>query len=193
MAEERTDRNEVQATTAMLKAMAHPLRRRILRLLPRRTFVRAADVAAELGEPANKVSFHLRVLADAGLIVEAPEQARDRRDRVWTYTKRALNIGGPGRPVADEELGIAVIAGLIEEHQDLLRRLLAWTPEYVAGRTTETHGTFMQRTMRLTQPEFEKLLVTMQEVMQAADEAHDPTDADGRFWEIDILAADDSI
>lgn len=193
MAEERTEPTEVQATTAMLKAMAHPIRRRILRLLPRRTFVRAADVAAELGEPANKVSFHLRVLADAGLIVEAPEQARDRRDRVWTQTKKALTIGGPGQSVVDEELGNAVIAGLVEEHQDLLRRLLAWSPEYVAGRTTETHGTFIQRTLRLTPTEFEKLLVTLQEVMQAADDAHDPTDPDSRSWELDIVAADDSI
>lgn len=193
MAEERTEPTEVQATTAMLKAMAHPIRRRILRLLPRRTFVRAADVAAELGEPANKVSFHLRVLADAGLIVEAPEQARDRRDRVWTHTKRALTIGGPGQPVADEHLGNAVIAGLVEEHQDLVRRLLAWSPEYVAGRTTEIHGTFIQRTLRLTPAEFEKLLVALQEVMQAADDAHDPADPDSRSWELDIVAADDSI
>ncbi|MGM1018322.1 MAG: helix-turn-helix domain-containing protein [Actinomycetota bacterium] len=193
MAEERTEPTGVQATTAMLKAMAHPIRRRILRLLPRRTFVRAADVAEELGEPANKVSFHLRVLADAGLIVEAPEQARDRRDRVWTYTKRALTIGGPGQPVADEQLGNVVIAGLVEEHQDLVRRLLAWSPEYVAGRTTEIHGTFIQRTLRLTPTEFEKLLVALQEVMQAADDAHDPADPDSRSWELDIVAADDSI
>lgn len=52
---------ETHATTAMLKAMTHPLRRRILAVFPRLEYVRAADLATELGEPANKISFHLRV------------------------------------------------------------------------------------------------------------------------------------
>ena len=80
----------VWMTTAMLKAYTHPLRRKILRLLARRHHMRAADIAAELEVAANSVSFHLRTLADAGLIVEAPEHARDRRDRVWAPVKGAM-------------------------------------------------------------------------------------------------------
>ena len=38
---------------------------------------------ADLDIPANQASFHLRQLAKYGLVVEAPEEARDRRDRVW--------------------------------------------------------------------------------------------------------------
>src|SRR5215207_823011 len=45
--------------------------------------MRAADLARELGLPANQMSFHLRQLAKYGLVVEAPEAAHDRRDRVW--------------------------------------------------------------------------------------------------------------
>ena len=81
----------VWMTTAMLKAYTHPLRRKILRLLARRHHMRAADIAAELEVAANSVSFHLRTLADAGLIVEAPEHARDRRDRVWAPVKGAMS------------------------------------------------------------------------------------------------------
>lgn len=44
---------------------------------------RAVDLAAEIREPANSVSFHLRQLAKYGLIEEAPERARDGRDRWW--------------------------------------------------------------------------------------------------------------
>ena len=44
---------------------------------------RAADLAHDLGIPANQASFHLRQLAKYGLVEEAPELARDRRDRVW--------------------------------------------------------------------------------------------------------------
>ncbi|MGC3954280.1 MAG: helix-turn-helix domain-containing protein [Propionicimonas sp.] len=69
------------ATT--LRAIAHPLRQQILDELGLREFGRAADLAVTLDQPANAISFHLRTLARAGLIVPAPEHARDRRDRVW--------------------------------------------------------------------------------------------------------------
>ncbi|MDF2561032.1 MAG: hypothetical protein K0R99_2478 [Microbacterium sp.] len=183
----------VWMTSAMLKAYSHPLRRQMIRLFSRRDFLRAADIAAELGVPANSASFHLRALADAGLIEEAPEKARDRRDRVWTGHKGPLNVGGPESPVADEELGTAVIAALVEDHQDLMRRVVAWTPEYVAGRTAEVHGAFTQRTIRLTEAEFEDAMVKINDVLSAADDAHDDADPAGRYWQIDLIAADDTI
>lgn len=66
-----------------LRAMAHPLRQRILVELNVREHARAADLAKALDEPANSISFHLRVLARHRFIEEAPELARDKRDRVW--------------------------------------------------------------------------------------------------------------
>jgi DNA-binding transcriptional ArsR family regulator len=66
----------------ILRAIAHPARNRILAELDGQP-LRAADLARILGVPANQVSFHLRQLAKYGLIEEAPEEARDRRDRVW--------------------------------------------------------------------------------------------------------------
>ncbi|GAB3597811.1 ArsR/SmtB family transcription factor [Microbacterium tumbae] len=196
MAEEKTEMpfgDATWMTSAMLKSYSHPLRRQILRLLARREFLRAADIAAELGVPPNSASFHLRTLADAGLIEEAPEKARDRRDRVWTARKGALSVGGPDRPVADEALGDAVIAALAEDHQDLVRRVLAWTPEYVSGRTTAVHAAFNQRTIRLTEAEFERAMTQIHDVLNAADEAHDSSDPSGRFWQLDLVAADDTI
>lgn len=57
--------------------------------------------------PANQVSFHLRTLAKYGLIEEAPEEARDRRDRVWRpASEEGLSLsnkdieGQPGGPAA---------------------------------------------------------------------------------------------
>ena len=50
--------------------------------------MRAADVAERLDIPANQASFHLRQLAKYGLVEEAPELARDGRDRVWRATSR---------------------------------------------------------------------------------------------------------
>jgi predicted ArsR family transcriptional regulator len=67
----------------MLRGIAHPVRNRILDELSASGPMRAADIARELGIPANQASFHLRQLAKYGLVTEAPEQARDGRDRVW--------------------------------------------------------------------------------------------------------------
>ncbi|MCT1397069.1 helix-turn-helix domain-containing protein [Microbacterium sp. p3-SID338] len=191
---EKTSREDAAfMTSAMLKAYSHPLRRQILRLIARRGFLRAADIAGALDVPANSASFHLRVLAEAGLIEEAPEQARDRRDRVWTGRKGALTVGGPENPVADEALGDAVVAALAEDHVDLLRRVVAWTPEYVSGRTAEVHASFVQRTIRLTEAEFDDVMHKINDVLSAADDAHDDTDPAGRHWQLDIVVADDTI
>lgn len=67
----------------ILRAIAHPHRNRILAELSAAGPLRAADVATTLDIPPNQASFHLRQLAKYGLVVEAPEEARDRRDRVW--------------------------------------------------------------------------------------------------------------
>lgn len=184
------------ATTTMLKAFTHPLRRQILRLFPKHEYLRAADIAELLDVPANKVSFHLRALADAGLIVEAPERARDRRDRVWRGSREAVSIGGPENPIEDAVLGNAALQVLIDEHYDVVRRMLAWTPDYMAGRTTEVHAEFSQGTMRLTEAEFLAMMKRMSAVSKEAAEAHDrdnPDDPATRVWNIDIIAADDTI
>jgi DNA-binding transcriptional ArsR family regulator len=63
------DRREVSA----MRATAHPLRVRILSLLTGAE-MSAAEVARELGVTHANASYHLRLLADAGLLVEAGEE-----------------------------------------------------------------------------------------------------------------------
>ena len=77
----------------VLRAIAHPVRARILDELGATGPMRAADIARTLDIPANQASFHLRQLAKYGLALEAPEEARDGRDRVWKAAHEAgLNI-----------------------------------------------------------------------------------------------------
>jgi predicted ArsR family transcriptional regulator len=70
----------------VLRAIAHPMRQRVLGELVAAGHLRAADVAQVLDIPANQASFHLRQLAKYGLVEDAPELARDGRDRVWRVT-----------------------------------------------------------------------------------------------------------
>lgn len=80
----------------VLRAIAHPTRNRILGELGAAGPLRAADIARELGIPANRASFHLRQLAKYGLIEEDAAAARDKRDRVWKVSAGAdldVNLG----------------------------------------------------------------------------------------------------
>jgi len=61
------------ASTAALRAMAHPVRLRILSLLTG-CEMSAAEIARELGISQANASYHLRVLAKAGEVVEAGEE-----------------------------------------------------------------------------------------------------------------------
>src|SRR3954452_15951695 len=85
-------RKELDAPS--LKALAHPLRVQILRLLELREQMSVTSLAAELGETTGAISYHLRQLARHGLVEEgddaeeAPEQpdrrrAVGRRRRLW--------------------------------------------------------------------------------------------------------------
>jgi DNA-binding transcriptional ArsR family regulator len=73
----------------LLRAIAHPLRNRILTELEASGSLRAADIARILDVPANQASFHLRQLAKYGLVEEDVAAARDKRDRVWRTTGAA--------------------------------------------------------------------------------------------------------
>lgn len=61
---------------AMTKALGHPVRVRILRLLAERHACVTGDVVAELPLAQSTVSEHLRILRDAGLIQGEIEGAR---------------------------------------------------------------------------------------------------------------------
>ncbi|MFI7488154.1 ArsR/SmtB family transcription factor [Micromonospora echinaurantiaca] len=74
----------------VLAALAHPLRRRLMDVLK----VHGPSTVGALAErteqaPAN-VSHHLKVLAAADLVAEAPELARDRRERWWRLVSRSV-------------------------------------------------------------------------------------------------------
>ncbi|MFW5469446.1 ArsR/SmtB family transcription factor [Knoellia sp. CPCC 206435] len=66
-----------------LSALAHPLRARIMDALKVDGPSTASGLAARTGQAVGSASHHLKVLAEGGLVVEAPELAKDRRERWW--------------------------------------------------------------------------------------------------------------
>jgi DNA-binding transcriptional ArsR family regulator len=138
----------------VLRAIAHPVRSRILTELDASGSLRAADVAQLLGIPANSASFHLRQLAKFGLVEEDPTAARDKRDRVWKATAEA------GYDVSIGELektpgGKAASAVFRRTKEAWTHRLVA--EAYGDDRTPGVHRGVTEQAVRLTKAEAREL------------------------------------
>jgi len=73
-----------EQTLEVLKVIAHPIRLKIVRLLSLGEAMRVSDVAREVEEPANSVSYHLRQLARAGIVRKVePPGSHDARETWW--------------------------------------------------------------------------------------------------------------
>ncbi|SOC56827.1 winged helix-turn-helix domain-containing protein [Ornithinimicrobium cerasi] len=190
------DPRTVRLTSPMLKAVSHPLRRRILELMHEDVPRRAADLAELVGAPANSVSFHLRQLAGAGLIVEAPEHARDRRDRVWMAAGSGYTIPTPPTPASPEDE--LVLRSFMDQEaldlHDLVARVTAWAPDWGSGRDTTPRAAIQTGLVELTQEDVRWLSDTLQEVMsQAVERSRRPAEEPRRLWRLVAILADDSL
>ena len=79
------DRDGIRTITdaKALSAMANPFRSRMMDALKVDGPSTASGLAARTGQAVGSASHHLKVLSAAGLVEEAPELARDRRERWW--------------------------------------------------------------------------------------------------------------
>ncbi|MBO1333458.1 transcriptional regulator [Streptomyces sp. VRA16 Mangrove soil] len=79
---------------ATLKAFAHPLRMKLYGALKLRGAATASQLADDLddGTAVSLISYHLRKLAERGLIVEAEREGGDGRERWWTAAQESLTI-----------------------------------------------------------------------------------------------------
>jgi DNA-binding transcriptional ArsR family regulator len=62
--------SEPTENQGILAALRHPLRRRILRAMADRTPISPRELADALEEPLSSVSYHVRVLAENGVVKE---------------------------------------------------------------------------------------------------------------------------
>jgi DNA-binding transcriptional ArsR family regulator len=78
-------RSEIRRLTEAkaLAALAHPFRSRIMDALKVDGPSTASALALRTGQAVGSASHHLKVLAEAELVVEAPELAKDKRERWW--------------------------------------------------------------------------------------------------------------
>lgn len=76
--------------TLMAKAMSHPLRVQALTILNERV-ASPSDIAAELGMPIGRVSYHVRALLDLGCIEEVETRpVRGALEHLYRAVRRPL-------------------------------------------------------------------------------------------------------
>src|SRR3954447_10272812 len=145
----------------VLRAIAHPVRVRILHELHATGPSRAADLATDLDIPANQASFHLRQLAKYGLVVEAPEEARDRRDRVW----KVVSESGIQLDLAemDKEPGGPAAVDVWSENSRRFSHAVV-DAVYASARQENSFGHLSQGAVRLTEEEAKEFLSELVEV-----------------------------
>ncbi|MFF3611081.1 ArsR/SmtB family transcription factor [Streptomyces sp. NPDC002580] len=176
------DENRRITDVGTLKALGHPLRMALYRAL----FVAGAATASQLGEQVDEapslVSYHLRKLAEHGLIEEAEPRSGDGRERWWQPTSRGLSVrdvdfrGAPEKEAAH----LAFTRLHHDQRAELYRRYLderaTWPAEWNDSAADEEH------VLRLTAAQLGELQEALRAVIEKygekgrADEAAGDTE-----------------
>lgn len=110
-----------------LAALAHPFRARMMDALKVDGPSTASMLAARTGQAVGNASHHLKVLAEAALVVEAPELAKDKRERWW-------RLASPGTRWSRAELTDESAIGAARAAEALgLARQIARTQDWLAN------------------------------------------------------------
>jgi DNA-binding transcriptional ArsR family regulator len=118
---------EIRDSKALV-AIAHPLRHRLLDLLHFDGPATASLLAEKTGQAVGNISHHLKVLAASELIEEAPELARDRRERWWRRTSSAIKWGAQDFP--DDPIAEAAEVLTLDHQHAVARQWLAQRETY---------------------------------------------------------------
>ncbi|MEV6740508.1 helix-turn-helix domain-containing protein [Streptomyces sp. NPDC051104] len=119
-----------------LKALAHPLRMKLFRALYVERVATASQLAEVVDEAVSLVSYHLRKLAEHGLIEEAEPQSADGRERWWRAASDGISIHEEDFRDAPEKVAAHTAASRLfyEQRSELYFRHLDerphWSPEW---------------------------------------------------------------
>lgn len=139
-----------------MRALAHPTRLHLLGELRLRGPQTVGSLSGIVGEAVGSVSYHLGKLAEHRFVEEAPELARDRRQRWWraTHTHTAWE---PLDMLADPERKAA---------SDLLRRTIFQRYQEYLYAYLETEGTLGAEWVRGTASSDTMLHLTSDELVE---------------------------
>ncbi|MDI3389755.1 helix-turn-helix domain-containing protein [Streptomyces sp. B-S-A8] len=121
---------------ATLKALGHPLRMKLYRALYVAETATASQLAATVDEAVSLVSYHLRKLAEHGLIEDADTPGGDGRERWWrtasdgVRTRERDFTDAPEKVVAHSALSRLSLEQRGELYRDFIAAGPAWDEEW---------------------------------------------------------------
>jgi len=167
-----TDDRAKLSDPAVMRALAHPARLAILEHLSlNEAGATATECAEVVGLTPSATSYHLRALARAGMIVEAPSRG-DGRERVWQRKYTNYSVSGEFDANADDIAAEMAMAESVLAHQnEKIRRYLAVARDegeyewYQAVVITDT-------TLVMTADELSELLQKFEELASPFERRH---------------------
>ena len=149
-----------------MRALAHPLRLRILGLLRVEGPKSVGMVVEATGAASGSVSYHLATLAKHGFVVPAPELERDGRERWWraahemTSMRSVEFLDDPERREAGEAMRRTVLESYHRELLEALDAEMTLEPEWVAAADSSDGAA------QLTLEEFQELTAELEAVRE---------------------------
>ncbi|MFJ8532536.1 ArsR/SmtB family transcription factor [Streptomyces sp. NPDC093591] len=153
-----------------LKALAHPLRTKLYRLLFVAEAATASQLAEQVDEAVSLVSYHLRKLAEHGLVEEAEPRSADARERWWQPASQGVSVRDKDFQDAPEKVAAHLAASRLfqEQRSEMYRTYLDerahWGPEWSAA----AHDS--ELLLRLTAGELADLKKDLHDVLKRYDE-----------------------
>ncbi|MER5211476.1 helix-turn-helix domain-containing protein [Streptomyces sp. NPDC002838] len=179
MASKERDRRITDLGT--LKALAHPLRAQLYRRLIIARSATASQLAEQVDEAVSLVSYHLRKLAEHGLIEEAEPQSADGRERWWEPASDGVSIRDEDFRDAPEKAAAHTAASRLffEQRADMYRRYLDEHAHWSEAWTTASGSS--EWLLRLTPDELAELSKEMYDLVRRYEErGRAATDTEGR-------------
>lgn len=149
-----------------LRAMASPIRMRILGTLRVNGEQTVGSIGEQLGEAPGVISYHLGQLAGAGLVEKVKSPDGDRRKRWWRACQSAIRLGRSGeRGEAEEAKAMDLFrrsAALSYEmaYERFLDKLPELPREWVDSCTSDDH------VLNLTAEEMRLMIEELNEVVR---------------------------
>lgn len=131
---ERVDPGQnVQLDARLLRALAHPMRNRMLGMLRIYGPATATTLAGRLGVNTGATSYHLRQLAEAGLVIEDDSRG-NARDRWWKAAHQGTEFDTGELLESEPELTLGFLHGVGQIYAENMFRaideLQTQTPEW---------------------------------------------------------------
>ncbi|MFG3045678.1 ArsR/SmtB family transcription factor [Streptomyces sp. NPDC048241] len=153
-----------------LKALAHPLRMKLYRALCVADRATASQLAEQVDEAVSLVSYHLRKLAEHGLIEEPAAQGADGRERWWQPASAGVSVRDRDFRDAPEKAAAHLAATRLfhEQRAEMYRHYLderpLWSAEWNAAAPDS------ESLLRLTAGELDDLRAELTALAKKYDE-----------------------